>query len=163
MTAEQWRSIPGFPGYEVSDHGNVWSLKPGKQGPKTPDIDRGYRRVALSVDGVAHKRGIHQLVALAFIGPVPEQCEVRHLDGDRAHNVPSNLAYGTSAQNRADTLVHGTHNMARKTECLRGHPFDLLNTKWVRLGHGGNARQCRACNRERARSYRQRASQEIVA
>ena len=154
MSAEEWRSIPGFPGYEVSDLGNLRSLKPGKQGPRVPVIDRGYRRTMLSVGGVHYKRSIHQLVALAFIGPVPDRCEVRHLDGNRANNVPANLAYGTSAENRADTLLHGTHNMARKTECLNGHPFDEANTKRVRLGPGGFARQCRTCNRERARARR---------
>lgn len=158
MTTQEWRPIPGFSGYEVSDQGNVRSLKPGKEGPRLPTVDRGYLRLGLSVEGVVHKRGVHQLVALAFIGPVPEGCEVRHLDGDRANNTLANLAYGTSAENRADALLHGTHNMARKTSCHRGHPFDEANTKRVRLRTGSIARQCRACNRECARARRAQAA-----
>lgn len=154
-TAEEWRTIPGWPGYEVSNLGNLRSLKPGKQGPKVARLDRrGYWRVSLSVAGVTKNRRVHQLVALAFLGPRPDGCEVRHLDGNRTNNNAENLAYGTSAENRADTLAHGTHNMARKTHCIRGHMFDEANAARVRLATGSIARRCRACDRERTRARR---------
>jgi Fe-S-cluster-containing dehydrogenase component len=34
---------------------------------------------------------------------------------------------------------------AAKTHCLRGHPFDEVNTYWTKRG----ARDCRACARDR--------------
>jgi hypothetical protein len=44
----------------------------------------------------------------AFIGPRPENCEVRHLDGDPSNNRLDNLAWGTKAENQADKVRHGT-------------------------------------------------------
>ena len=41
---------------------------------------------------------------------------------------------------------------AAKTECVHGHPFDLLGTYWRPDGH----RDCRACIRDRVRRYQQR-------
>lgn len=39
---------------------------------------------------------------------------------------------------------------ARKTHCMRGHPFNLENT-YVRCDHGNGVRNCRVCHRERQR------------
>lgn len=156
---KQWSAIPGYVGhYEVSDEGRVRSLKPrtrARGGILRPDRDRGYLRACLVIDGVIARPRIHQLVALAFIGPQPDGEEVRHIDGVRDHNIPSNLIYGTSAENRADTLIHGTHNMARKTHCKRGHEFTPENTALVTLASGSAARRCRKCDVIRSTAYRQ--------
>jgi hypothetical protein len=155
MTAEEWRFIPGFPGYAVSSIGRLVSLKPGKEGLKSPVVDpRGYLRHSLSVAGVETRRRVHQLVALAFIGPVPEGHEVRHRDGNGLNNVPENLAYGTSSENQLDKVRHGTHNMARKTQCKRGHEFTPDNTALITLSSGSIARRCRACTAAAARARR---------
>lgn len=160
MIEEIWKEIPGYPGYVVSSFGRVVSLKPYKQGLKVATLDRrGYLRVAVSVDGVAHGPRVHQLVALAFLGPRPGGMEVRHLDGDRTRNVPWNLAYGTSSENQRDKVAHGTHNMARKTHCKRGHEFTPENTRVVTLTSGSVARVCRACVSFRARAHRERQVQ----
>jgi hypothetical protein len=155
MTTENWLPVPGYEGhYEVSDLGRVRSLKPGRQRVLESQSDRGYRRVALSLNAAEWRPRVHQLVALAFLGPAPEGLEVCHRDGVRDNNVPSNLKYGTSAENRADAIAHGTHNMARKTHCLRGHEFTQENTSMIKLRTGSMARRCKACSRERARARR---------
>src|SRR5690348_4369480 len=115
---EQWREVPDFPDYEVSDQGRVRSyrrsqnprlLRPGKNSD-------GYPTIVLS-NGSRTTFGVHVLVLLAFVGPRPEGMLTRHLDGDNTNNVLTNLAYGTPHENNEDTIRHGRHNMASKVKC----------------------------------------------
>lgn len=142
---EEFRPIPGFPGYQVSDLGMVVSYRSGRRVVRVPSRQDGYLRLMLHIDGVHHKRGVHQLVALAFIGPCPDGQEVRHLDNVRDNNVPSNLAYGTRSDNMRDALVAGTHNQASKTHCPHGHEYTPENTGYSRTRAGGMQRVCRKC------------------
>lgn len=154
--AEVWRDVPGWPGYSVSSLGRVRSSKRGTPRELYSESDRDYRRVTVYRDGRPHHKGIHQLVALAFIGSCPEGMEVRHLDGDGSNNVPSNLAYGTSSTNQRDKVRHGTHNMARKTHCKRGHALSGTNVSFISLANGSTARRCKACARAAAAAARHR-------
>lgn len=115
---EEWKPVP-IPEfdefYEVSSLGRVQSLsrqtrrhyihgrvlKPGRHG-------KGYMNVVLSIDGVRAQRLVHQLVLGAFVGPPEPDQEIRHLNGDRADNRRENLAWGTSSENEADKVLHGT-------------------------------------------------------
>jgi hypothetical protein len=65
--------------------------------------------------GSKRKIPVHQLVLGAFVGQRPSLDHVgRHLDGDRLRNVPANLAWGTPAENIADSIRHGTHVAPRR-------------------------------------------------
>lgn len=155
---ERWASVPGYEGaYQVSDLGRVRSidrldargrrvrgrvLRPAPRGGRSP-----YLAVALS-DGAARSFAVHTLVALAFIGPRPSGQEVRHLNGDHADSRLRNLAYGTSAENKRDTLRHGTHANASKTECVNGHAYTAANTYTYPDGR----RECRTCRAVRSRA-----------
>ena len=152
MELETWRDIPWMDGrYAVSDIGRVRivrtspSHRPGmastylnRRRPGSP-----YRRVQLRVDGRNKVFSVHQLVALAFIGPRPNGLEVRHLNGDSLDNRVENLAYGTTSRNQLDSVEHGTHVQARKTHCPSNHPYDSANTWISRSGR----RTCRTCKR----------------
>jgi hypothetical protein len=105
-----FKVIPGWP-YEVNELGEVrnintqLTLKPRKAGYKSM-----YRYVMLQEHGLKRQVAVHTLVAEVFIGPRPIGHEVRHLDGDPTNNSLTNLAYGTSADNSADCIAHGTTN-----------------------------------------------------
>lgn len=105
---EQWLSVPGFIGfYEASDQGNLRRV--GKHKHLTPSINKdGYLQYCFSVDSVRKNITGHQAVSLAFHGPVPLGEQVRHVDGNRQNNVPSNLVYGTPFQNSQDMVEHQT-------------------------------------------------------
>jgi hypothetical protein len=117
---EQWKPIVGYEGvYEVSDLGRVRSLDrwvrvgSGRRrtgvryfSPSPSGASKKYKRVLLR--NPDKQRPVHQLVLEAFVGPRPENCEVRHLDGDPSNNRLDNLAWGTKAENQADKLRHGT-------------------------------------------------------
>lgn len=120
MTTEIRKAVVGYEGsYEVSDLGRVRSLdrvRLGKNKLGYPQayklkgrilrlnrVARGYPACALAGKTIC----AHRLAALAFLGPCPPGCEVRHKDGDRNNPRVSNLEYGTHADNAEDTIRHG--------------------------------------------------------
>lgn len=114
MDNEEWRVIPSFPDYEVSERGRVRRLT-AKRGAIAGKImkpwvrDDGYRMFILRKDGRSYHRRAHQLVADAYLPPKPHRlAEVRHLKGAWMGDHWSNLAWGTSAENKADMIEHGT-------------------------------------------------------
>lgn len=116
--AEAWRPIPSFPGYEVSQSGEVrsWRHKNGRR--KQPYIlkpspkSNGYLAVSLrDKHGAIKNCTVHRLVARAFLrgdGPM-----VLHRDGDKTNNSVFNLRYGTAADNAEDAYRHGALNMGQ--------------------------------------------------
>lgn len=153
--AEEWRSVPAFPGYQISSWGSVFSQKTGRELSAAPNKG-GYRQVNLRRDGEGHRRYVHQLVATTFVGPRPDGAEVRHLDGDRSNNTVANLVYGTTAENAQDRVRHGRDQNARKTHCKRGHAFDEANTYRFSNARQPHGRACRTCNRAAARRSHER-------
>ena len=68
-------------------------LSPGSNG-------RGYRYVSLYLKPLFAKNYyVHRLVAMAFIGEIPEGYEVNHKDGNKSNNHYLNLEIVTSSQN----------------------------------------------------------------
>lgn len=149
---EEWRPIPGFDGYEVSNLGRVMSYKTGK--PRLRKIcmnDDGYLHVGLSRDDGPITKKVQGLVMRAFAGPLPEGMHTRHLDGNKLNNALSNLSYGTPVENAADQRRHGTHRNTQATSCPRGHAYDEANTRYSARG-----RKCRTCHRDWERARHQR-------
>jgi hypothetical protein len=128
------RDVPGFLGYEVDENGTVYSRMTRGRSPfigqtshqLKPWLNDGYLVVAL---GRKKRFRVHQLVALAFIGPCPKGQEVRHFDGDKKHNHYTNLSYGTRQQNCLDTVRHGRFNL--KLRFGEQHPRHLLTLDQV--------------------------------
>ena len=104
---ETFRTVPCFENYEVSNLGRVRNLTTGDF-LHTYDNGRAVI-VQLSPGHKADRKSfsLGALVLLAFVGPRPEGMECRHLDGNRHHNDPSNLRWGTSAENMTDKERHG--------------------------------------------------------
>jgi HNH endonuclease/NUMOD4 motif len=148
--SEEWRAIPGYPNYLVSDLGNIRSMpRQGSRGGVLALFPNkyGYPFVSLHSDGVQKSRAVHQLVLAAFLGPMPEGMEIRHLDGNPANNRLGNLAYGTHAENNRDIVDHGRNANKNKTHCHRGHEFDEENL----YRNPAGSRVCRECRRLAAR------------
>lgn len=132
--AEQWRQVPDFPQYEISDRGR---LRHGtRQQIRKPFVTaRGELRYTLTSKA---NRSAHQLVAAAFIGPCPAGKEIDHVDGKRSNNRPANLEYVTRSQNNRRAFALGlrvgawpklrgsAHGRARLTEA---------NVKAIRRRH----------------------------
>lgn len=140
-----WKPIPGYEtSYEASSTGQIRSLErivtytrndlrcverryPSKV--LKPGLNsRGYEIVTLcDTDNRHHTRAVHRLVLETFIGLKQPGQECRHLDGNIRNNALTNLCWGTSAENMADKIAHGT---------------------WVRGSRVGNSRLTEAQVRE---------------
>ena len=96
----QWKTIPTYPSYEVSNLGQVRSKITGKL--LALDTKRGglpYLRATLYQGNRRKHRGVHRLVLEAFIGPCPEGFECLHLDDNPRNNRLDNLKWGTHQEN----------------------------------------------------------------
>lgn len=111
MDDEQWRTIGGFPEYEVSSYGNVRSKdrivtrngRPSRiKGVKLKQFySRGYMRVALYNGNRSSRKQflVHRLVAGAFI-PNPLNKEyINHKDENKLNNMVDNLEWCTAKYN----------------------------------------------------------------
>lgn len=120
-TTEEWRDIPGYEGlYQVSNHGRVRGLDRvvARRGQASTAIRGrvlfqsvnprwGYMQAGLHRDGKGRTWRVHQLVALAFIGPNPTHLDVNHIDTDKKNNRADNLEYCTRKRNLEHAREHG--------------------------------------------------------
>ena len=106
--SEQWESIKGYEGhYIVSSFGRVFSIKSNLV--LRQSIRRRYLSVSLSCRNRKKNMCIHRLVAEAFIGLIPEEMTVNHIDGDIKNNNKDNLEIIT----RTDNINHYHRRRAR--------------------------------------------------
>lgn len=111
----EWRPVVGFPGYEISDQGDVRSLR------RKPRIlarrcgSRGYPQINMMLDGRWITKHVHRLVLEAFVGPCPDDHEAAHLDGNQENSTLGNLAWVTHRENALHRFRHGTQS-AKLTE-----------------------------------------------
>lgn len=111
----EWRPVTGWEGlYEVSDQGEVFSLPRWAGNRADPGqmlaLSRAGRYLVVSLKCRDRQRStrVHKLVAEAFIGPCPPGQEVRHWNGNPLDNRATNLLYGTTSDNRQDSIRLGT-------------------------------------------------------
>jgi len=95
----EFRVIPGFEDYKVSDTGIVWNCIKNKELNQWQH-DCGYMCVDLRKDGKPYKKRVHVLVMLAFFGEKPKgKTDVNHKDGNKQNNNISNLEYCSRSEN----------------------------------------------------------------
>ena len=119
---EVWKDIPGYEGrYQASTEGRIRSVSHRVRlvahGKETTRLMQGrvlrpgrYCKSGHVSVVLGHGAGgspVHRLVALTFLGPAPDGCEVCHNDGDPTNNALSNLRYDTRSENIKDVLRQG--------------------------------------------------------
>lgn len=110
-----WREVPAVPGWWVSNHGEIASLKGRTPRLLRPMMCGQYRAVGT----MTRKFYVHALVLEAFRGPRPEGMQARHLDGNRFNNRADNLAWGTPSENNRDKERHGTGGRGERNPMAR--------------------------------------------
>ena len=111
---EEWRDIKGYEGlYQVSDWGRVKALKRNAVGKGRNQYDDehilklhksifyGKKRVqtALHKNGVKKYPIVARLVYETFVGDIPENMQVNHIDENPSNNFVENLNLMTPKQN----------------------------------------------------------------
>lgn len=91
---EEWKPIKGFPGYQVSDYGRIYSDKTGTMMSFSMNTT-GTLKVNLMRQREIITRSVPVLVAEAFLGGRPRQENMTpiHVDGDPRNNHADNLAW----------------------------------------------------------------------
>lgn len=105
MIEEIWKSIEGYPKYEVSNLGNVRSTKNNKERFLKPQKDKdGYLIVCLYKNNIRKCCKIHRLVGQAFIPNPDNKPEIDHINTDRTDNRVENLRFVTPKENRNNPI-----------------------------------------------------------
>lgn len=143
---EEWREIPGYCNYQVSDYGRVKSrprsstaggiLRPGTN-------TGGYLQAVLYKNGIRHAHRVHSLVLLAFVGPRPEGMEGCHNDGNKRNNCLSNLRWSTKEDNASDREKHGHGHKGDLNGNSKLTPADV---DMIRSAYRNGERICRIQN-----------------
>lgn len=91
---EIWKKIENYNDYEISNLGNIKSLKNGIQKILKPSkSSSGYLQIVLCKNGKTKSHFIHKLVAKAFIKNVNNYTEVNHKDENKQNNYVENLEW----------------------------------------------------------------------
>lgn len=107
---ELWKDIEGFEGYQVSNQGNVRSLKKGKEPKilKPYKNSTGYLYINLYKNNKMYAKRVHKLVAEAFIPNTTEgKTEVNHINGNKTDNRLINLEFVSPSENKKHAYETG--------------------------------------------------------
>lgn len=132
---ENWKHIEGFESYMVSDHGNVKSLKFGKERllSKVFNKGTGYYLVYLFKDGKRLTIKVHQLVWIAFKGDyrtgTTRGLMLNHISKDKLDNRLTNLELVTNIQN-----VNHSIDKSKTTSKYPNVCWNNPTKKWIAKG-----------------------------
>lgn len=89
--------------------------------------------------------GAHRAAYELYVGPIPAGMSLDHLCRRPSCVNPSHLEVVTHRENvlRGEAI---TAKNAKKTHCLRGHPFDEENTR-IRKYANRKGRACKTCDK----------------
>lgn len=124
---EIWKTIEEFDDYQVSNYGNVKSLKFDKEKTLKPCIGTdGYYRVCLHKNKRNVTKKIHQLVAIAFLNhkPCGFKFVVNHKDFNRLNNHVDNLEIVTNRENSNKKHIPSTSQYV-------GVSWENFSSKWI--------------------------------
>ena len=108
---EIFKDIKGYPGYQISNKGRIWSCK--RQRYLNPFTNNsGYKAInIIAANGKRKGELIHRLVALHFIDNPEGKPEVNHIDRDKENNCVENLEWVTHGENNTiGRKAHYTHS-----------------------------------------------------
>lgn len=116
--------------------------------------EAGYGTFWLNRTIKAHRHAVE----LADAAPIPAGLDVDHRCRNRACVRRSHLRAVTHRVNVLASTNHAAYRAAQ-THCLRGHPFDAVNTYRAR----NNTRKCRTCKRAADRATRTTTPERTAA
>lgn len=124
---EIWKTIKEFEDYQVSNLGNVKSLKFGKERILIFGLNsKGYYNVTLCKNSRKNTLKVHQLVAIAFLNHVKKGMElvVNHKNFIRTDNRVENLELVTAREN-------ANQKHLKSTSKYTGVCWSKQKNKWV--------------------------------
>lgn len=123
---EIFKDIPGYEGlYQVSNLGNVKSLRFNKEKLLKQETKKGYKVFYLTNDSKTKQKSLHQLVAMAFLNHIPcgHKLVVDHINNDKLDNRVENLQIITNREN-------SSKDVKNKTSKYTGVSWDKHRGRW---------------------------------
>lgn len=119
--------------YCAGSNGAIYSRSRGDWRPLKAHGGVGaYPSVTVMVSGRKTTRAVHSLVCEAFYGVSPfPGAQVRHLDGDVKNSKPSNLAWGTQAENWKDRRCRGNGIEGEKHHASKLSDIERSHVRWA--------------------------------
>lgn len=109
---EKWLPAEDTGGkYLVSDQGRIMNALTGES--LEGNVNKGYRRVLLTVEGRKVNRRVCRLVALAFVPNGEGLPYVDHVNGDRTDDRACNLRWVTARENAANPVTVRRNSVGR--------------------------------------------------
>lgn len=147
----EYRDVPGFPGYRLSNVGTLWTcrVRISRTRPEVVMCDKWatvnlppsgkYAAIWMYAPGVRVRKYIHVLVLEVFVCPKPDpELEACHNNGIRRDNWAENLRWDTVKANSADRLNHGTFICGRRTPWVR---FEEHQIREIRSRYAAGEKQ----------------------
>ena len=122
---EEYKVIPGFDNYQISNFGNIKNIKTSKS-LKPWNNGQGYLQVDLCQNGKSNKLKIHRLVAESFIPNIDNKNCVDHIDRVRDNNCVNNLRWATKEENSRNKSINKNN-----TSTCSGVSYLKRNKKWM--------------------------------
>lgn len=134
LNSEIWKPILEFPGYEVSDAGEVRNAK-NRQHLSQYKMPNGYMVASFSIDRTSSpaKRLVHRLVAEAFLPNPENKRTVNHIDGVKSNNCRVNLEWATYKENldHAKAIGLAAYNFPTRGRKLPGRSENPKQSKFL--------------------------------
>jgi hypothetical protein len=118
---EVFKEIEGFPGYSVSNLGNIKNNKTEKL--LKPVLSGKRYIINIFNNGKRYTKTVHRLVASAFIINPEGKPEVDHIDNNSLNNCVDNLRWATRSENESNKPTRGLIG-------AKGVSFDIHKNKF---------------------------------
>lgn len=163
---ERWKEIGNGYNYKVSDRGRVKRIGTSKD--HSVRNRHGYLITDLYKNGTRISKGVHRLVAEAFVPNPYNKPEVNHKDGNKHNNEANNLEWVTKKENCEHAwntgLARASYGMKGKKNPnggRKGIPFKIVETGEIfntaiecAQKIGGNHRHINDCLLGRQKTHR---------
>ena len=125
-----WKISPTNPNYEISDLGEVRSIKNKRIRKQSVSTTTGYLKVSAWLEGKTVTLAIHREVAKLYVPNPMNKPEVNHIDGNKLNNAVSNLEWVTPKENMKHahrTGLASSSKQSQVTHASRKLTVDIAN------------------------------------